>query len=719
MIKRLVFGSLCFLSLPLFGQVDTSLYQSLQIKEVTIREDAAGLSIDSKSAQLDLNISRTELKKAACCNLSESFETNPSIDVAFTDAVTGTKQIQLFGLAGKYAQIQVEMTPLVRGLLANSGLQFIPGTWVQGIQLTKGIGAVSHGPESMTGQINVELLKPEDLVDAAAAPDSEGRGDVLLNGYFNQGGRFEINEAYGVRLNKKWMISSLGHFSGRQRGTDVNGDGFLDNPLGYQVNGMLRARYFGQNGWEGLYTFHALEDVKQGGQMANAFAPGIGADQLWTSQIKQGRLAFTAKTGWVNPDLPDQSFGSIVQVYSHELGVQMGLPKGTAPSSLYSQLRGIQNGGMAQVLYYHGWGALVQTSALILQHDAYQVGLDRLELGNGRPWVENNVGLSTEWTYQTEERFTAVLGMRVDAHSIAGNQFSPRFHMRWEPWTSHTFRVVAGRGFRMAQPLLEEYGRLASQRFIRWEQYGQVLGGDLLSMESATNLGLSYSHPFMLNYMAGGIQADLHRTQFQRAVIHDFYTPGERSIYPVTIRDWPGSIPLQSISAGISINYNLNKRSELRMAYRYQDLKASYYSDDVNGNGLMTLPVPFVAPHRLMVHYSRSFKGGVVMDVTLQRYGKQAIPGIDPSIRPAIDYAPAFHLLSAQIRHEFKGGDLYIGMENALNVTQSNPIDGAVSPQTSQPLLPSDPYFQSHFDATRIWGPIFGRMLYLGTNIAL
>ncbi len=179
------------------GQVDTSLYNSLQIDEVVVREEATGLSINSKSATLDLNISRTELKKAACCNLSESFETNPSIDVSFTDAVTGTKQIQLFGLAGKYAQIQVEMTPLVRGLLANSGLSFIPGTWVQSIQLTKGIGAVNNGPESMTGQINVEILKPEDLVDAAEAPDSEGRGNVLLNGYANQGGRFEFNEAYG------------------------------------------------------------------------------------------------------------------------------------------------------------------------------------------------------------------------------------------------------------------------------------------------------------------------------------------------------------------------------------------------------------------------------------------------------------------------------------------------------------------------------------------
>ncbi len=460
-MKHFFIGVAVLSTLSAAGQIDTSLYNSLQIEEVVIREEAAGLALDAKSATLDLNISRKELKKAACCNLSESFETNPSIDVSFTDAVTGTKQIQLFGLAGKYAQIQVEMTPLVRGLLANSGLSFIPGTWVQSIQLTKGIGAVNNGPESMTGQINVELLKPEDLVDAAEAPGSEGRGDVLLNGYLNQGGRFEFNEAYGVRLNDKWMLASLGHFSGRQQGTDMNGDGFLDNPLGYQVNGMLRARYFGQNGWEGLYTFHALEDVKQGGQMRSAFAPGTSAEDLWSSSMKQGRIAFTAKTGWVNPELPDQSVGTILQLYSNEMDGAMG--NSTVDPDHASSLYGLQNGGMAQVLFRHGWGTWSQTSGLLLTADRYDFDFVQTDLGTTMGWMEVDLGLSTEWTYAPSDGFTAVLGARYDWNSIVSHQVSPRIHLRWEPVES-TPRLAAGRGFRNALPLVEEWGRLATNR---------------------------------------------------------------------------------------------------------------------------------------------------------------------------------------------------------------------------------------------------------------
>jgi outer membrane receptor for ferrienterochelin and colicins len=718
-MKHFFIGVAVLSTLSAAGQIDTSLYNSLQIEEVVIREEAAGLALDAKSATLDLNISRKELKKAACCNLSESFETNPSIDVSFTDAVTGTKQIQLFGLAGKYAQIQVEMTPLVRGLLANSGLSFIPGTWVQSIQLTKGIGAVNNGPESMTGQINVELLKPEDLVDAAEAPGSEGRGDVLLNGYLNQGGRFEFNEAYGVRLNDKWMLASLGHFSGRQQGTDMNGDGFLDNPLGYQVNGMLRARYFGQNGWEGIYTFHALEDVKQGGQMLSAFAPGTSSEDLWSSTMNQGRVAFTAKTGWVNPDLPDQSVGTILQLYSNEMDGAMG--NSTIDPAHASSLYGLQNGGMAQVLFRHGWGTWSQTSGLLLTADRYDFDFVQTDLGTTMGWLEVDLGLSTEWTYAPSDRFTAVLGARYDWNSIASHQVSPRIHLRWEPVEKHTLRLAAGRGFRNALPLVEEWGRLATNRNLRSQPSSlyHILGGSYLNMEEAYNTGLSYAWNFKLNYMPGSLQLDAHSTVFGQTVVQDYWTPGQRYLYTQFTSSVEPIRPMTTNTPGASVTYQLNKRTEMRLAYRFQDLRVVYRDESGIVAQDVALSAPFVPKHRLMAHLSREFKGGWTVDATLQRYGEQPIPGTDPIAYPSVETAPAFNLLNGQIRKAWAGGDIYLGVENGLNVRQANAIDGAVNPQTGEALLPSAAYFQTYFDATRIWGPIFGRMVYLGTNLVL
>ena len=114
------------------------------------------LTLDPRNTQI---ISTGELRKAACCNLAESFETNPSVDASFTDAVTGTKQIQMLGLAGKYTQIMQENIPTIRGLSSVYGLEYIPGAWVNSIYLSKGAGSVVNGYESLTEQINVDMKK--------------------------------------------------------------------------------------------------------------------------------------------------------------------------------------------------------------------------------------------------------------------------------------------------------------------------------------------------------------------------------------------------------------------------------------------------------------------------------------------------------------------------------------------------------------------------------
>ena len=171
-----------------------------QIGQVEVRAETPDAVVQARSTTLTTSIGRGELKKAACCNLSESFETNPSIDAVFTDAITGTRQIQLLGLDGKYAQIQTEMTPLVRGLLANSGLQFVPGSWVEGIQLTKGIGAVTNGFESITGQVNVELIKPDEGISP------ENPRSAKANAYLANSGRMELNGEFAQRLSDKWTV---------------------------------------------------------------------------------------------------------------------------------------------------------------------------------------------------------------------------------------------------------------------------------------------------------------------------------------------------------------------------------------------------------------------------------------------------------------------------------------------------------------------------------
>ena len=74
-----------------------TLSASAELEEVEIVKRQNSTRISRMDALKTEMIDEKELLKAACCNLSESFETSPSIDVSFTDAVTGTRQIELLG----------------------------------------------------------------------------------------------------------------------------------------------------------------------------------------------------------------------------------------------------------------------------------------------------------------------------------------------------------------------------------------------------------------------------------------------------------------------------------------------------------------------------------------------------------------------------------------------------------------------------------------------
>ena len=654
------------------------------IDEVVVRSEAPDAVVQARSATLTTSIGRGELKKAACCNLSESFETNPSIDAAFTDAVTGTRQIQLLGLDGKYAQIQTEMTPLVRGLLANSGLQFIPGTWVEGIQLTKGIGAVTNGFESMTGQVNVELIKPDEGISA------ENPRRASANAYLNNAGRMELNGDYAQRLSAKWTVGTLLHANQTRWYRDMNMDGFADNALGGQLNGMLRARYWGQNGWEGIFTLHGMQDTREGGQLG-ADAPSVA----WTSSVAQKRTAFTSKTGWVNPDDPDMSVGIIVHAYQQSMDARLG-PLTLAQSQF---LEGDQRGGMAQVLIREGGMKWSQTSGVSWSLDRYVTDWHHPGLAHDDVWVESAPGVFSEWTFEPSPKFTAVLGARADYHSIAGLQYSPRFHLRYAPTPRFTVRGGYGRGFRMAMPAVESLGRFASARTVN---HAVNPWGSPQNIESGTTASLSGVWNYVHNYYPGSVVFDAQISNLDRAVLLDFYRSATEVLFY--------SSSMESRSASVQWEHQFSKNWKARAAYRIQDVRGMYF-------GVWDM-VPYVSPRRAMLHAEYQFRQKWFANATWQHYaGMHLPPGPGGVVR---SLSPDFALVHGHVRREFPWGDAYIGVENALNVRQAEPIAGVVDHLNNHQFLGADdPGFVSNFDATRVWGPIFGRMVYLGINLAL
>lgn len=607
-----------------------------------------------------------ELVKAACCNLSESFETNPSVDVAYNDAVTGSKQIQLLGLSGNYTQLTLESLPGPRGLATPWGLNFIPGTWVESIQLSKGVGSVANGFESIAGQINVELKKPETA------------DQLYANAYVNSMGKTDLNLDLSRRLDKNWSSSLLLHDAFLSNKVDFNKDGFRDLPTGNLFSVMNRWKYTNPNGIQGQFGVRVLLDNKTGGEMA--FDP---ADKLTTNHyglgIKTNRYDVFGKIGYVFPEKKFKSIGLQVSGYHHDQESYFG-------TTVYNAR---QDNFYANLIYQ---------SIISNTNHKFRTGLSFVtdnynELFRTTPYkrTETVPGAFFEYTYSRGKKFGLVAGIRADHNNLFGYFVTPRLHIRFEPVAGTTIRVAAGRGQRTSNIFAENASVLVSSRTVNI--LNPAAGGAYgLRPEIAWNEGISIDQKFRLWNRVGGIALDFFRTDFQNQVVADLY----QSARQVNFYNLAGESYSNSLQA--EMNYELARKLELRLAYRYFDVKTTYHGE--------LMQKPLLSKHRGFLNLAYE-TGGWKFDYTLTINGAKPIPytGDNPDAFKMNDYSPAYVVMNAQVSRSVgkkRPVEFYLGSENLTNYYQDRVILGAAQP------------FGQYFDASLVWGPITGRMFYGG-----
>ncbi|MFK7934761.1 MAG: TonB-dependent receptor [Saprospiraceae bacterium] len=646
---------------------------TLEDVEVTYRRKATEISfIDPIKVQ---QISSKELTKAACCNLSESFETNPSVDVSFTDAVTGTRQIQMLGLAGPYVQITRELIPDARALASIQGLTFTPGPWIESIQLAKGAGSVSNGFESMTGQINVELKKPE---------ESE---NFFFNAYQNVMGRSEVNTNFKFQLNDQWSTGFLLHGSRLQAENDRNEDGFYDQPNYNNFIGINRWRYQGDNNWEGQAGVKIFVNDHSGGQIAPR---GEVNTQLWSAVGNTKRFEAWAKAGRIFPNRPGESFGSQFNVVSHTKEDTFG----------NRQYLGEQRSFYGNLLYQGIIGTTLHQykTGVGLTYDDVRESLNR-SLENGASLVNFDYqeiipGAFFEYTWLPDDAFTLVAGLRYDHHNFYGSFITPRLHLRYAPSENTVLRASIGSGRRTARLIAENLGRLASSR--------TFIGAGLslrnieeLDQEAAWNFGLNLTQNAKISDRDLILSLDTYHTRFQQQIVIDVDAAHLVRFYNLTGESYSTSLQAQ-------VDYELLSNFDIRLAYRFNDVKVDYLAGQRE--------MPFVSKHRAFINAAYELNESWMFDATLNWRGSQRIPDTNLKVTEyqLSERAPDFFLLNAQVSKNFgEKFSLYVGGENLLNFRQQNPI-----------LAANDP-FSNEFDASLVWGPIFGRNVYTGLRLTL
>ncbi|HSD13917.1 MAG TPA: TonB-dependent receptor [Flavobacterium sp.] len=660
-------------------EIKVQLKPNVSLDEVVVTTKRNSLQKSYVKTANVTTMSSKELLKAACCNLSESFETNPSIDVNFSDAVSGSKQIKMLGLTSPYILIAEENIPSVRGASQAYGLSFIPGTWVESIQITKGAGSVVNGYESISGQINTELLKP-----ATDIP-------FYLNAYGSTDSRFELNTHFNKKFTDKLSSSLFVHGSTRASKKDMNDDGFLDNPLGNQINIMNRWQYNDlKNGWVSFLNVRYMKDEKQAGQVA--FDPDVdkGTTNHWGSEINTDKVDISSKIGYVFPDMPWKSIGFQNAFNYHRQESYFGLNQyNIQQNSFYSNL--IYNSIISNTLNKFATG-------LNFTSDDYNefvtVGLP-MDVSRR----DNSLGAFFEYTYDNTDNFSLVAGGRVDMHNRLGVFFTPRVHMRYNPWEKAVFRASAGRGKRSANIFAENQNLLASSRAFSVINTGGKIYG--LDPEIAWNYGVSFTQGFQLFGKKAEATLDYYRTDFQNQAIVDVdYNPQAVVFHNLDGKSYANSLQ-------IDFNVDLMTHLSVRTAYKFYDIKTDYLTG--------TLERPLQAKHRFFTNlaYETHIKEKGKQwkfDFTYNWMGKQRLPNTSTNPEPykLNPYSNPFSVMNAQVTRTFSSVfEMYVGGENIGNYKQKNAILGADDP------------FGPYFDSSMIYAPVFGQMYYAGIRFKI
>lgn len=635
------------------------LVPSIELDEAVITAREKAVHMSTVETINTTNLSREHLEKAACCNLSESFETDATIDVVENDAVAGTRKILMLGLDGTYSQILFEGIPLIRGLQSTYGLTYIPGTWIESIQVSKGAGSVVNGFESMTGQINLEYWKPEHDEKA------------FFNFYANHMGRMEGNGFLRQRINDKWSTMLLAHGRTSLINVDNNGNGYMDMPMDNEIQFMNRWKYQGDKR-ESMFGVRFLADDKLGGQVG--FNPSINREDqpYFGMRVRTRLVSGFAKSGFLFPETPWKSIGLQADVSYHEQDAYFGLR-----DYLATHTSGYFNAIYQSMLFTtdHKFKTGVSFRGDDYQQSYTDSSFNRTEIIPG-------AFLEYSWTHH--DKFSLIAGARVDHHNLFGTFVTPRLHTKYSFTPLSALRLSGGRGFRSPVLFAENISPLASARQVRVLETPQA--------EVSWNVGASFLQKFTIAGMEGHFNIDYFYTWFENQLIIDMdYSARELLFY---------NLDGQSYSHSVQADFLIEpvERFEVKLAYKRYEVRTTYLAQGLQDR-------PFVPRDRALLNLAYNTKYDIwKFDFTTNWFGVSRVPSTaeNPVEHQRPDRSEEYFMLSAQITRAFKFGEIYLGGENLLNFKQARPV-----------IDPDNP-FGEVFDAAMIWGPIAGRIIYVG-----
>ncbi len=645
---------------------NTVSYLEIELKKTTLLKTVE-IEKKVKSTMISINplkteiITEKELKKAACCNIGESFETNASVDITYKDAITGSKEIQVLGLSGAYVQLLTENVPLINGLGLTYGLNSIPGTQIHTISIIKGPGSVMFGPESMSGMVNIDLKDPLTT------------NKFFLNAYLDYNLRKEVNIDKRVKFNEKSSLLLSGHASHVAQKVDNNHDKFLDMPLltTYSVLGKWK---YSNKGFISQNSFKYLNENRQSGQFDYDYKKNDFDTSLYAQQLITNRMEFYGKTGWVLPTEKYNSFGIQYSAVNHQQEGFYGLRNYT----------GVQTNATARLLFnsqFNKYNTL--NTGLSYKHDETNEKLDTFIIDR----IQNIPGVFIENAFEKNKIISLITGVRADYYN---NRIfiTPRANIKYSLAEKTDLRASIGTGWKVVDILAENPNIAASSR--------KIMITEKLKPEESLNYGFNFNHEFELAYREGSIGFDAYQTRFIDKVYADYDSiPAQVLFYNLRNNTTSSSFQVEA-------TYEIIKNVDLKIAYKYLDVYSTINSQRI--------PQALIAKHRMLANiFYETFDRKWNMNATYQWYGKKRLPDTDkyPSVYRKEGYSVPYSKINMQVNRIFKNSEWYIGIENLLGFVQHDAILSYENP------------FGPYFDTGYVWGTMDNRRIYLGWSYKL
>lgn len=656
-------------------------------------------------------ISAAGLCKMACCNLAESFENSASVTVGYSDAVTGARQIRLLGLSGVYTQMLDENRPVMRGLAAPFGLSYVPGQWLESIQIAKGASSVINGVESMTGQINMEHRKPTD------------EKPLFINAALMSDTKMDLNIASSLQMGYKWSTVLLGHVSGNLSSHDMNGDSFLDEPRSLQFNFANRWLYQADSGVQLRFGFRALQDQRLGGQMLEDDGKHVYYDKdnyIWNP--------LELKAMQVNP------WGSDILNRSLNGYMKLGIPLNEDNTQNIAMVGDLNFMSMDSYFgatsyladQYSGYGNLLYqnhmnenhkfTLGMSASYDRYVEHFTRKIWFDALPNVTTfpntltqmaNAGIFGEYTFHAGDKFSSIIGLRGDWYKKSGTKivgkFSPRVTLKYMPVEEIVIRANGGRGVRYATPLVDNIGVFSTGKLFMGEYGSHIL-------EDAWTFGgnITYYMPFGVSSNTY-LSFDYFRTQFTQQMVVDY----EHFANTIDFYALDGK---RSYTDNYQLDFSVDpiERFNITVTCRYTDARI-----ELAGQGLVEKPMTSRFKGVLNLQYATRMSKWT-FDFTASLNGScrvynfmENLKDKDGNLLYPGGRTPVYPMLYAQVTRKLRGVDIYVGAENLTNFRQKDVIlgttgaDGYINPRVST------------FDASAIWGPLMGIKAHVGLRFTL